>query len=219
MTACTIVPYAADHADRIVELSLDAWTPVFASFKTVLGDDLYQRVHPDWRNDQATSVRAALDTNETWVAIADDVVMGFVNVVFDQAEQSGEIYMIAVDPPRPATGDCHCPHRVRAARDAHSRAHPRHRRHRRRRWAHSGPGHLREGRVHRLPAGLVRQATRLSHNGGLSVVTRNRLPASLRLPVSHREDGTHASPVSSPLGRQEGKEQASSLVDAYCFAQ
>ena len=72
--------------------------PAFASFKTVLGEDLYQRVHPDWRRDQADSVRAALDGNETWVAVVDGNVAGFVNVVFDAAERSAEIYMIAVDP-------------------------------------------------------------------------------------------------------------------------
>jgi ribosomal protein S18 acetylase RimI-like enzyme len=98
MTAPTIIPYAPAHADRIVELSLEAWAPVFASFRTVLGPDLYERVHPDWRTAQADSVRSALDAHDTWVAIGDGAVVGFVNVVFDEAERSGEIYMIAVDP-------------------------------------------------------------------------------------------------------------------------
>jgi ribosomal protein S18 acetylase RimI-like enzyme len=98
MSTFTIIPYSTDQADRIVELSLAAWAPVFTSFKTILGDALYQRVHPDWQRDQAASVRTALDTNETWVAVTDDKITGFVNVHFDQAERSGEIYMIAVDP-------------------------------------------------------------------------------------------------------------------------
>ena len=71
---------------------------MFTSFRTILGDALYQRVHPDWRRDQAASVRAALHTNETWVAVTDNEITGFVNVTFDQAERSGEIYMIAVYP-------------------------------------------------------------------------------------------------------------------------
>jgi ribosomal protein S18 acetylase RimI-like enzyme len=98
MNAFTIIPYTPSQADRIVELSLAAWAPVFSSFRTVLGEGLYQRVHPDWQRDQAASVRAALDTNETWVAVTDDEITGFVNVICDQAERSGEIYMIAVDP-------------------------------------------------------------------------------------------------------------------------
>jgi ribosomal protein S18 acetylase RimI-like enzyme len=98
MTATVISPYAPEQAERVVELSLDAWAPVFASFRAMLGPGLYERVHPDWRTSQAEAVRAALDANHTWVAIDDGLVVGFVNVVFDEAERSGEIYMIAVDP-------------------------------------------------------------------------------------------------------------------------
>src|SRR5690606_30348962 len=90
--------YEPTDEDRVVDLSLAAWAPVFASFRTVLGDDLYERVHPDWEVHQAAAVRAALAGNDTWVAVTDGLVSGFVNVTFDTAERSGEIYMIAVDP-------------------------------------------------------------------------------------------------------------------------
>ncbi|HEX5614430.1 MAG TPA: GNAT family N-acetyltransferase [Acidimicrobiia bacterium] len=98
MTAVDVRPFVADDADRVVDLALAAWTPVFDSFATVLGDDLFRRVYPDWKTYQAGSVRDALDKNDTWVALVDDAVAGFVNVIFDAAERSGEIYMIAVDP-------------------------------------------------------------------------------------------------------------------------
>jgi ribosomal protein S18 acetylase RimI-like enzyme len=98
MSAMTIRRFVAGDTDRVVELSLAAWTPVFESFHAVLGDDLYRRVHPDWQHHQAASVRDALERNDTWVAVDDGTAVGFVNVIFDQAERSGEIYMIAVDP-------------------------------------------------------------------------------------------------------------------------
>jgi ribosomal protein S18 acetylase RimI-like enzyme len=91
-------PFHPDDTDRVVELSLAAWAPVFASFREILGEGLYQRVHPDWRTDQAASVRDALARNETWVAVSDGRVAGFVNVDFDTEQRSAEIYMIAVDP-------------------------------------------------------------------------------------------------------------------------
>ncbi len=94
----TIRRSTADDSDRIVELSLAAWRPVFESFQAVLGDDLYRRVHPDWLTDQAASVRHALEQHDTWVSVTDGVVSGFVNVTFDDEHRSGEIYMIAVDP-------------------------------------------------------------------------------------------------------------------------
>ncbi|MFN0091542.1 MAG: GNAT family N-acetyltransferase [Acidimicrobiales bacterium] len=94
----TIRTFHPADTDRVVELSLAAWEPVFASSRAILGDRLYRRVHPDWRTDQAASVRDALERHETWVATTDGVVTGFVNVVFDTDARSGEIYMIAVDP-------------------------------------------------------------------------------------------------------------------------
>src|SRR5262245_45888516 len=98
MTATEIRSFTSTDTDDIVRLSLHAWAPVFASFRSVLGDTLYRRVHPDWTSDQASSVRDALERNDTWVAVTEGTVTGFVNVAFDSAERSGEIYMIAVDP-------------------------------------------------------------------------------------------------------------------------
>lgn len=94
----TVRAFTPTDTDRIIELSLAAWQPVFDSFRTILGEALYLRVHPDWRTDQAASVRGAIEKNLTWVAVTDDRVTGFVNVIFDDAARSAEIYMIAVDP-------------------------------------------------------------------------------------------------------------------------
>ena len=97
-SSTTLRRYRTADADRIVELSLAAWEPVFASFRAVMGDHLYARVHPDWVTDQAASVRDALERHDTWVAVTDGTVSGFVNVAFDEDARSAEIYMIAVEP-------------------------------------------------------------------------------------------------------------------------
>jgi len=91
-------PYRPADADQVVDLSLSAWAPVFDSFRQILGESLYSRVHPDWRGDQAASVRAAVGSNETWIAECAGAVLGFVNVVFDERQRSAEIHMIAVEP-------------------------------------------------------------------------------------------------------------------------
>jgi ribosomal protein S18 acetylase RimI-like enzyme len=93
-----IRPATPADADAVVELSLRAWEPVFASFDATWGRPLYQRFFPDWRTQQANDVRAALTANPTWVSTDAEQVSGFVNVIFDEAERAGEIYMIAVDP-------------------------------------------------------------------------------------------------------------------------
>jgi hypothetical protein len=44
----------------VVEFSLRAWAPVFESFRTVLGERIYQAIYPDWLTTQARAVEAVL---------------------------------------------------------------------------------------------------------------------------------------------------------------
>lgn len=94
--------------DRVVELSLAAWAPVFASFRRVLGDRLYFLAYPDWRESQARAVRSVCSSEETdvWVAIFDGRLVGFVASLIDLASDplAGEIEMIAVDPGHQRSG-------------------------------------------------------------------------------------------------------------------
>jgi GNAT superfamily N-acetyltransferase len=98
MSTFAVRRFAESDTDRVVELSIAAWAPVFASFERVFGGGLYRRLHPDWRKEQEATVRAALGRHDTWVAAVDGVALGFVTVVFDDEARSGEIYLLAVDP-------------------------------------------------------------------------------------------------------------------------
>ena len=102
--AVAIRALSPDDIDLVVELSVRAWQPVFDSFRELLGPRLFERFYPDWRADQATSVRDAIGANTTSVAVVDGTVAGFVNVIIKPDEASGEIYMIAVDPARQRHG-------------------------------------------------------------------------------------------------------------------
>ena len=92
---------AWDH-DEIVELSLRAWAPVFASVGELLGAELSTLLHgADWREHQAGEVRATLHdaAKRVWVAEYEGRVVGFVAAaVVDKARLIGEIAMVAVDP-------------------------------------------------------------------------------------------------------------------------
>jgi GNAT superfamily N-acetyltransferase len=97
----------ADH-DRVVELSLAAWAPVFASVETVLGEALSHMLHgEDWRTHQVQEVRHTIgDPSHTvWVADEQGQISGFVAAkVADETRNIGEISMLAVDPPRQRCG-------------------------------------------------------------------------------------------------------------------
>ena len=51
-----IRPYEDSDAEAVVEFSLRAWEPVFASIERVLGSGIFGRLHPDWREDQRRSM-------------------------------------------------------------------------------------------------------------------------------------------------------------------
>lgn len=48
-----IRPLCSDDIDAVVQLSLAAWEPVFLSFRSVLGPEIYTRLYPDWKQSQA----------------------------------------------------------------------------------------------------------------------------------------------------------------------
>jgi len=90
-----------EDLESIVEFSLRAWEPVFASVRDVLGDALFLRLHPDWRVSQAEAVRSSCtnDHSEAFVAVASGRPVGFVTVALNAFhERMGVIEIIGVDP-------------------------------------------------------------------------------------------------------------------------
>ena len=95
-----IRPYRTDDLDRVLALSIEAWTPNFDSIREALGDEMFRLQHgDDWREYQRASVARTLEhAKQTWVAEVDGVVAGFASVNLLEDEPIGEIVMIAVDP-------------------------------------------------------------------------------------------------------------------------
>jgi GNAT superfamily N-acetyltransferase len=92
--------YRRGDEEAVVELSLRAWAPVFASLEQVLGRELFVRLHGDWRQYQDQSVRDTLANNamRVWVAEAEERVVAFLAATLHSPRLIGEIWMLAVDP-------------------------------------------------------------------------------------------------------------------------
>ena len=93
--------FEARDAEAVVDLSLRAWAPVFASLEQVLGSEIFGRLHPNWREDQRRAVEdvCASQKTQVWVAEVGGVTVGFVATdVFDAKRSMGEISMLVVDP-------------------------------------------------------------------------------------------------------------------------
>ena len=85
----------------MIDLSLRAWAPVFASLEQVLGSGIFRRMHPAWREDQQRAVEdiCTAKRERVWVAEIDRTIAGFVAIELHHPERSmGEISMLAVDP-------------------------------------------------------------------------------------------------------------------------
>jgi ribosomal protein S18 acetylase RimI-like enzyme len=95
-----IRPLAPVDIAAVVEFSLRAWAPVFESFRTVLGERVYQAIYPDWSTTQARAVEAVCqdDTAKVWVAEQLGRPVGYVAVRIHADDRTGEIEMLAVDP-------------------------------------------------------------------------------------------------------------------------
>jgi ribosomal protein S18 acetylase RimI-like enzyme len=94
-----------DDHEPIVDLSLRAWEPVFASMAEVVGPTLFRHLFTgDWRTYQADDVRRACGAYDVFVATDGDRVVGFTAVDLPADVDHGEIYMIAVDPDHQGRG-------------------------------------------------------------------------------------------------------------------
>ena len=99
--AIEIREFRPDDLEAVVEFSLRAWEPVFDSVRDVLGDDIFLRLHPDWRTDQADAVRSSCtsDARQVFVAVTSGRPVGFVAVALNAFhERMGIIGIIGVDP-------------------------------------------------------------------------------------------------------------------------
>jgi predicted N-acetyltransferase YhbS len=94
-----IRPFQKKDLNDVVQLTLLAFEPVFASFRQILGPKIYPLIYPDWQKRHAEGVEK-LSTNEKisfWVAEMDGEVIGFIAYELKE-DQTGEVQLLAVHP-------------------------------------------------------------------------------------------------------------------------
>ena len=98
--------FIPDDLDAVVDLSLRAWEPNFNSFPDLVGAELAEALHPDWRREQAEVVRHGClgDGHQVEVAVVEDQVVGFAVVRTDAETLIGELHLLAVDPGHQGNG-------------------------------------------------------------------------------------------------------------------
>jgi ribosomal protein S18 acetylase RimI-like enzyme len=102
-----IRPVAPQDAPLLQATRAAAFAPIFASFRAILGDEIYGVAQE--RDDRAhgallDSLLASESGWEVYVAERDDEVIGFVSVRLDPATRIGEIGLNAVHPRHAGNG-------------------------------------------------------------------------------------------------------------------
>lgn len=94
-------PVHSSDTERLQEIRAAAFAPVFASFRSVLGDDIYeaaQQHEDEAQDDMLTSLLAEDSRAEVYAAELDGELVGFMAVHLDAVKHIGEIGLNAVHP-------------------------------------------------------------------------------------------------------------------------
>jgi ribosomal protein S18 acetylase RimI-like enzyme len=93
--------YTDQDIEAIVDLSIQAWAPVFDSFQKVLGPQIYPLLYPDWRESQAQAVAQICQDQENYHTLVSETggkVVGFLVYTLNQENHHGEVLLLAVHP-------------------------------------------------------------------------------------------------------------------------
>jgi ribosomal protein S18 acetylase RimI-like enzyme len=96
-----------EDADRLQAIRRVAFAPVFASFRALLGDEIYelaQRREDEAQEGLLTTLMQPDSGWEVYVAQSGDDIAGFMAIRLDHAKQLGEIGLNAVDPAHAGKG-------------------------------------------------------------------------------------------------------------------
>jgi len=118
--ASSIRAVRPEDIERVCEIAVAAWEPIYAGFRQLLGDTLFALAHHDWRTEKASQVRWAC-RNEPWHVVVtelDGEVVGFLSYRLDEARSMGEIGNNAVHPgfQGRGIGAAQCAHALEAFR-------------------------------------------------------------------------------------------------------
>lgn len=97
----------ADDAARLQAIRVAAFAPVFASFRSILGDVIYDLAQAQEDEAQADILAKMFAPESVWELYAAEVeneIVGFVSVRLDTDTYVGEIGLNAVDPSHDGSG-------------------------------------------------------------------------------------------------------------------
>ena len=90
-----------EDVEAAATIAVAAWEPIYAHYRSVMGEEMFRALYPDWHARKAEQVRRACATGSgvhARVAELDGAVVGFVTFQADPKSGVGEIANNAVHP-------------------------------------------------------------------------------------------------------------------------
>jgi len=98
---CSIIEAEDKDIERVVEIAINAWQPIFEGYKNELGDIIYNCEYPDWKKEKARQIYESFKPQSgarVLLAEINGVIAGFITYYVDKSNSSGIICNNAVDP-------------------------------------------------------------------------------------------------------------------------
>lgn len=89
------------EVEAAVEIALAAWAPIYASFRRIMGEELFEAAFPDWRAQKAGGVRDACSAARPAIVCAAERkgrIVGFITAYPNDHSGIAEIGNNAVHP-------------------------------------------------------------------------------------------------------------------------
>ena len=87
--------------ETVVDIAVAAWAPIYASYRRILGEEVFAAGFPDWRTEKARQVRQGCDDGDpamVYVAEKEGKTVGFITFYVDAGCGVAEIANNAVHP-------------------------------------------------------------------------------------------------------------------------
>lgn len=94
-------PVSDKDVPALVDLTLQAFVPIFETFPKILGDSIYQLIWPDWRAGQQQAVESMCEDRGKYTVLVADVdgaAVGYLAYELDAESKTGTVQLIAVHP-------------------------------------------------------------------------------------------------------------------------
>jgi len=89
-----------EDVESACKIAVEAWRPIYENYKKILGDELFDVLHKNWRERKAEEVRSHYREHPDWFLVTeeDGKIVGFITFILDRKRKIGEIGNNAVKP-------------------------------------------------------------------------------------------------------------------------